>query len=201
MPYARNSELPEGVRDALPSSAQTVWRNVFNSQKARDLSDARAAASAWSALENQGWKKGQDGKWSKVGKSEEVDFDISGEVAKVDEEQRLAFGWASVVSRDGTPVEDSQGDVIDIEELERAAYEYVRVSRKGGEMHRWIVGKLVESLVVTPEKLDAMGLDRDCLDPGWWIGFKLDEEAFEKVKSGEYRMFSIGGKGLRTEED
>jgi cation transport regulator ChaB len=34
MPYARNAELPETVRAALPEAAQSVWRNVFNERNA-----------------------------------------------------------------------------------------------------------------------------------------------------------------------
>lgn len=73
MPYDSNSELPKPVRDALPSAAQTVWRNVFNSQDKRGLSESRSAASAWSTLRRQGWRPPADdaaegAKWRKVGK-------------------------------------------------------------------------------------------------------------------------------------
>jgi len=69
MPFASNSDLPESVRGVLPDSAQSVFRSVVNSQLERGLSEERAFASAWSALKNQGWKKGDDDKWHKVQKN------------------------------------------------------------------------------------------------------------------------------------
>ena len=115
-------------------------------------------------------------------------------VAKVDEDQRLVFGWASVsVSKDGTQLEDLQGDVIDPADLERAAYDFMLFSRGVDEMHRGRVkGQMIESLVVTPDKLEAMGLAaKNAPTAAWWVGFKLDPDAFARVKSGDYKMFSI----------
>lgn len=44
-------------------------------------------------------------------------------ILKADGDQRLVFGWANVsVTVDGKQVEDLEGDVIDPEELEKAAY-------------------------------------------------------------------------------
>ncbi len=31
MPYERNDDLPESVRDHLPQGAQTIYREAFNS--------------------------------------------------------------------------------------------------------------------------------------------------------------------------
>ena len=59
-------------------------------------------------------------------------------------------------------------------------------------------GKLVESCVFTAEKQKAMGIPEGTLPIGWWIGFKIeDDAAWEKVKNGTYRMFSIEGKATR----
>lgn len=118
---------------------------------------------------------------------------IKGRITKLDERQ-IVFGWASVAE-----IEDSQGDVIPLEELEKAAYEYVLNSREGGEMHETIgVAKLIESMVFTPEKLKSLGLKEDATKHGWFVGFKVeDAAAWEKIKSGEYKMFSIGGSARR----
>lgn len=57
-------------------------------------------------------------------------------ILKSDGDQRLVFGWASVsVTVDGEQVEDLQGDAVDPEELEKAAYQYVLDFRDAGEMH------------------------------------------------------------------
>lgn len=122
-------------------------------------------------------------------------------IAKIDDEQRVVFGWASVAKRaDGTTVEDSQGDVIYAGDLEKAAYDFVLDFREANSMHSGpVTGRLVESFVSTPEKLEKMGLAPDALPTAWWTGFKIeDDQAWSRVKSGHYTMFSIEGTGTRT---
>ena len=130
-------------------------------------------------------------------------------VAKADNERHMVFGWASVAAlADGTTVEDYQRDILDIDELEDAVYNYVLFFRDGGEMHqRRGIGVLVESVVFTPDKLEAMGIPEGTLPNGWWLGLKItDDDVWEKVKDGTYSMFSIEGEATRqpvdeTEED
>lgn len=127
---------------------------------------------------------------------EEIKLEGKFEIQKSNEEKRLAFGWASVAN-----IVDLQNDIIDAEELEQAAYNFVRFYREGGEMHeRGGCAELVESIVFTPEKLKALGLPENSLKTSWWIGFYVtDDEVWQKVKSGEYSMFSIEGKAIREE--
>lgn len=123
-------------------------------------------------------------------------------IAKRDDERMLAFGWASVAIRvDGEQIEDWQEDMIDPADLENAAYRFVELYREGGEMHeRGDVAVLVESCVFTEEKQKALGLEPGTLPVGWWIGFHVtDKDVWEKVKSGEYTMFSIEGEAERVE--
>lgn len=123
-------------------------------------------------------------------------------IMKSDDDRRLAFGWASVAVRvDGKVIEDLQSDIIEPEELENAAYDYVLLYREGGEMHeRGGAAILIESVVFTEEKMAAMGIPAGTLPVGWWIGFKvLDESVWEKVKDGTYQMFSIEGEAERVE--
>ena len=121
-------------------------------------------------------------------------------ITKRDDEQMLAFGWANVSIRsDGELIEDWQEDIVEPEDLEQAAYEFVQLYREGGEMHeRGGVATLVESVVFTEEKQRAMGIPEGTLPVGWWIGFKvLDADVWEKVKDGTYSMFSIEGERKR----
>ena len=123
-------------------------------------------------------------------------------IEKTAEDKMLAFGWASVAVRtDGEQIEDWQGDMIDPEDLENAAYEFVELYREGGEMHeRGGAAVLVESVVFTPEKMAAMGIPAGTVPTGWWIGFKvLDPDVWDKVKDGSYPMFSIEGTAERVE--
>lgn len=123
-------------------------------------------------------------------------------IEKSDDDKRLAFGWANIsIDETGEQLVDWQEDMIDPEELENAAYEFVRLYREGGEMHeRGDCAVLVESVVFTEEKMQAMGIPAGTLPIGWWIGFKVtDDDVWEKVKSGEYPMFSIEGEAERVE--
>jgi hypothetical protein len=122
-------------------------------------------------------------------------------VLKSDDEKRLVFGWASVAVRvTGEEIVDWQEDVVEIGELEAAAYDFTADFGTAGEMHeRGGVGRLVESAVFTKEKAAAMGIPDGYMPQGWWVGFRItDDEVWEKVKSGEYSMFSIEGKARRV---
>ncbi len=123
-------------------------------------------------------------------------------IAKVNEDQNLVFGWAYVsVDKDGSQVVDHSGEIIEPEELEMAAYLFNLRFRGTGEMHKGdVVGQLIESLAVTPDKLEAMGLAKDALHSGWWLGFHIEDDGvFEKIKNGEYSMFSIQGVAVRED--
>lgn len=123
-------------------------------------------------------------------------------IMKSDDDKMLAFGWANVSMRiNGELIEDWQSDIIEPEELENAAYNYVLFYREGGEMHeRGGAAILIESVVFTEEKMAAMGIPAGTLPVGWWIGFKVtDEEVWQKVKDGTYPMFSIEGEAERIE--
>jgi hypothetical protein len=144
---------------------------------------------------------------ARVAKSELAEVTWTGEIAKVDADKRQVFGWASVSAVNGQPVVDLQGDVVPIEEMEESAYRYVIESRKGGDMHRRVakadqplhVADMIESFVVTPEKLEKMGLPGNALPHGWWVGYKVNnDEQWNLVKSGARTGFSIHGKGTRT---
>ena len=117
-------------------------------------------------------------------------------VTELDVDKNLVFGWASIsIQKDGTQLSDLQGHSIDIDDLEQAAYNFTIDYRKTGEMHGGeALGDMVESFVVTPDKLEQMGLAPDALPLGWWVGFKVPPTVFAKVKTGKYRMFSIQGK-------
>ncbi len=122
-------------------------------------------------------------------------------IMKSDDDKRLVFGWASVAVRaTGEAIEDLQEDIIEIDVLEPAVYKYVLEFRTAGEMHeRGGVGRLVESVVFTKEKAVAMGIPNGFMPEGWWVGFHIDDdEAWQKVKDGTYKMFSIEGTAKRV---
>lgn len=123
-------------------------------------------------------------------------------IVKSDDEKRLVFGWALVsATSDGQQIIDHQGDIVDQDELEEGAYEYVLNFRDAGEEHIGTLRKkarMVESVVFTEEKLQAMGIPAGTVPYGWWIGFYVDDDrTWEKIKSGHYKMFSIEGRAIR----
>lgn len=132
-------------------------------------------------------------------------------ITKLDDDNHIAFGWANVpIDKDGI-VTDSQGDQIDLSDLEENVYLFNLLFREGDEMHtEEVKAHLIESMIVTPEKIDAMAtrdgkVDTDIktalekgLQTGWWAGWYVpDDDVWAKVKDGTYKMFSIGGMGTR----
>jgi 2'-5' RNA ligase len=124
-------------------------------------------------------------------------LELHGNISKVDKDRQLVFGWVTIAEEDGKPLVDLQGDVISEDEMERMAYQYVLDCREAGEMHERVgIGKLVESMVFTREKQQALGIDLGHV--AWWCGFHIsDPEVWKKVKDGTYKAFSIHGKGIR----
>jgi cation transport regulator ChaB len=198
MPYRDVRDLPAPVKDALPEAAQEVYRRVVNSQLARGLDDSVAHASAWGALRRQGWEQDpKTGRWHQVSKALYLDI-----VEKRDDTHSV-FGWASVaVGKDGTPVIDLQGDVIHIDDLEEAVYDYVPTYGVGGEMHQGAAANpLIESMVFTPAKLAKMGIPEGTVPMGWWVGYRISQDTFARVQEGSRLMFSIEGRGRREPLD
>lgn len=66
MPYKKVSELPESVKNSLPSHAQEIYRAAYNSayQQYDDSSDREETAHkvAWSAVKKE-YHKDDQGKW------------------------------------------------------------------------------------------------------------------------------------------
>ena len=120
-------------------------------------------------------------------------------IEKIDEDERIVFGFFSVVEKDGEPVVDREGDVIAPEDLEKAVYEFVLKSRVAGENHlKKGVGQLIESIVLTKEKQAALGIDIGKV--AWWGGFKIfDDDVWKAVKEKQYLAFSIGGTAERAD--
>ena len=125
--------------------------------------------------------------------------DITGQILKTDEEQRMVYGWASVVTEKGEPVVDRQGDVIKPDTLVSAVNKFMEHVRVGKEMHKGEqIGAVIHSMPITKEIGDSLGIQSD--REGWIVAFKVyNDDVWTKVKSGELAAFSIGGRA--TKED
>ena len=124
---------------------------------------------------------------------------IEGKILKTDDEQRMVYGWASVVTEKGEAVVDRQGDVIEADTLVKAVNEFMEHVRVGKAMHTGEqVGTVVHSLPITKEIGDALGIQSD--REGWVVAYKVfDESIWDMVKSGELAAFSIGGRAMKEE--
>lgn len=124
---------------------------------------------------------------------------IVGTIVKLAEEQRMVYGWASVVTEKGTPVEDLQGDIIPAEVMEKAATEFMASARMAKAMHRGDgIGEVLHSFPVTDELAKSLGIETD--REGWIVGVKIkSDEIWQLVKSGNLPAFSIGGMASSVE--
>lgn len=126
-------------------------------------------------------------------------------IQKIFPERQNVFGWASVgyLPDNGGYREyvDWQGDILkSVDDIEDAAYDFTLNSRDQGTEHVGKGGKgsLIESFVSTPEKWAAMGIPAGVLPIAWWTGFHIsDPQAWDGVKKGRFRMFSVQGNGRR----
>lgn len=124
---------------------------------------------------------------------------VEGQILKVDDEQRIIYGWASVATEKGKPVVDLQGDVIHMSTLEKACNEFMEHVRVGKTMHVGDqTGVVIHSMPVSNDIAKALGIQSD--REGWIVGYKVyDDAVWNMVKSGELRAFSIGGRAIKEE--
>jgi len=130
-----------------------------------------------------------------------MNFGVSFQFEKSGTTGRYVRGWASVIEVAGKPVVDLQGDRIAMDELRKAAHSFITDARIAKAMHAGSkVGEVVESVVVDDDFVKAMGATTD--RRGWWIGMQITSEAIAKrIRDGELKAFSIGGRGTRTKVD
>lgn len=129
---------------------------------------------------------------------------MRGRVAKGD--VCRVYGYASTsVDSAGNLVVDHQGDIIPPDELEAAVTGFLRSEAATNVEHQGPdVGRVIETALITPERLESYGLaiDEDSPHPapqvGWLVGFEvLDAEAAAAVRKGELVELSIEGDASR----
>lgn len=97
-------------------------------------------------------------------------------ITKRDDDQRLVYGYASTESR------DNQGEIIKAEAIKEALTDYMTFANIR-EMHQPKAAGICESA-----ELNEKGL---------YICAKIvDDDAWEKVKTGVYKGFSVGGQSI-----
>lgn len=116
-------------------------------------------------------------------------------VLKADKAKQIVYGV--VLSPDEV---DSQDDWMSSDDIEKAAHDYMAASRViGAEHSRPMDATPVESYIA-PQDLNVDGQNGpQVVKKGSWIlGVKvIDPDEWEKVMSGDYTGFSVGGYGER----
>lgn len=163
-------------------------RANFRSRHSCDTATDKTSARYWSCR-----------MWEANTSVSEMTKTIEGKILKTDDEQRMVYGWASVVTEKGEPVIDRQGDVIEPETLVKAVNNFMEHVRVGKAMHTGDqVGVVVHSMPITKEIGDALGIHSD--REGWVVAYKVyDDNVWNMVKSGELAAFSIGGRAVKED--
>jgi hypothetical protein len=123
--------------------------------------------------------------------------EIKADILKVDEDERIVWGWAYVSTVKGVPSVDHSNESVSPEVLVKAATNFMLSVRTAKAMHQGdSVGEVVHSFPLTKELGESLGVSSD--REGWIICMKIhDEKVWQSVKSGELSAFSIGGRALR----
>lgn len=115
-------------------------------------------------------------------------------ILKADEEKRLVFG---VISEPDTV--DKQGHVLSREEIARMARNFEQYVREFRDRHtrRKVKAEIVRSWIAEKD----FWFEGVLVKAGSWLMCVrvLDDEVWGKIKSGIYRAFSIGGRGVLIE--
>jgi len=113
------------------------------------------------------------------------------EVIKLDKQKQIVYGVFLVPEK-----ADHDGDVINEEDIEKVAHDFLVEYRTIDEMHKTIIpANIVESFIAW-DKMDYYG---KTVTKGTWCGaIKInDKDVWEKVLSGEYKAFSVRIAGQR----
>ncbi|RMG80620.1 MAG: hypothetical protein D6712_17810 [Chloroflexi bacterium] len=116
-------------------------------------------------------------------------------IQKTDPEKQIAYGI--VYAPDEI---DSQGDFMTAEEVQKAAYNFMKAQRTGNidaehDFEKRDEVWVAESWIV--RKGDALFADEE---GAWAVGIKIDNtDEWEKVKKGDYTGISLAGQGKRKD--
>lgn len=131
---------------------------------------------------------------SKENPEKEVKFNFK--KSSVDIGLGVIYGIASKAD-----VEDTEGDIIELNDLKLAAHDFMSESRNGDIDHDWKShGNVVESLVLDSDIIELIKSGK-ITEGEWILAYKpFNPEVAKKAASGEdYNGFSIGGICNRVE--
>lgn len=107
-------------------------------------------------------------------------------ILKLDDSKRLVYGVFLVPAK-----ADRQGDVVSIDDVEKVAHGFLKGYRAVDEMHekQTTDADVVESAIAT-EDMNYFG--KPVIKGTWYGAIRINtDEVWDKVKSGEYKAFSV----------
>jgi hypothetical protein len=127
----------------------------------------------------------------------ETEYSSSVKIIKMDDEQRVVWGWASVATEGGEAVYDVHGDHIPMSELTKASIDFMENVRVGKSLHQGDqVSSVIGCLPLSQELAKALGIESS--REGLIMGFRVHDDAtWDLIKSGELPALSIGGRGRK----
>lgn len=134
-----------------------------------------------------------------------MDFGCNIDILKADARGQFVRGWAYVVADEAGQVVDYSGDVLGgltvdegLTEVRKMAHEFICDFRTARMVHKGkCIGEVVESVVIDEPLAEALGITTK--RRGWWIGMRIDDVGVQKrIRSGELKQFSVGGRGKRV---
>ena len=202
MPYKYPDDIPDAIK-GLPAEAQKTWVAIYNSayKQYKDNPDRESIsmAVAWAGLRQAGWEK-KDGKWIKVSKQREnpimqtksVEKEWSVNFVKVEEEQRLVTGI--VIEPE---VEDTYGDVISIEEIEKAMIRFMEGNPQIRVEHDPDYNPKVAIIENWIEREGRM-IGEQFIKIGTWLMTTkvFDDDVWDMIKTGKLNGYSFRGPGI-----
>lgn len=116
-------------------------------------------------------------------------------INKADEAQKLVYG---LVYEPG--VEDSQGDYMEAEEIEKAAHGFLKDARNIDEQHDFKagVGEIVESYIAPTDF--EIG-DQKIAKGAWVLVTKASDDVWEKIQKGDITGYSMAGTAEAIEKN
>ncbi|MHA1302897.1 MAG: XkdF-like putative serine protease domain-containing protein [Candidatus Heimdallarchaeaceae archaeon] len=140
-------------------------------------------------------------------KDEKENIDMEFVAKNFNDEQNIVFGWAYIAQDEkGNQLVDHSGETVlkeDFYDFENGIYAFNLAFRESGFMHLGKAkGFLVESMVFSKEKMDALNIPEGTLPHGAWVGFFFpNDEDYNFIKSMKSPMFSIQGSAIKQEID
>jgi phage head maturation protease len=178
MPSDIINDFTEKIKE-LPTDAKKKFISKFNSSFNQFGDEGKAYSDSWEEV-NKEYKNEGD---SCVAKSiEEMnDFGMYCDFQKMDEETRMVYGYAT------NDTLDSQFEIVEMDATAKAVEDYSKW-RNIRVMHK------AEPVGTAPVL--------EMRKAGLWVGAEIvDDDAWNKVKKGVYKGFSIGGRKLKVVQE